>query len=496
MKFCPWRWMFCGLACYQGIAQAGLQSEMQSWIGAAGYGNYTSAGVYHNQYGGYWTGGSQSMAVPSRRIGQLFSYTSPHYSGGCTGIDSELGGFNFVNKDEIIQQLRAIGQNAKMLAYNLAIKYVSSLLADTMDWVKDKADFLNQLQMDSCSAAQNVLSAGFSAAGLPSYTQINDAEDREICIERQVINAGMTRDQAQASCGRGGARPGVLASDPEHFNQGNLSWYVLMQSPIFSEDTNLAEWVMNLTGTLILHRDASLGSDASTKTEYYPGMLYASCSSTRDCLSFDGKAILDAMIGTPIASAQTVQVWHCKDKLARPDACTQLTSSPVSVAISDLAKNNIAAVLTGELASIMSKLSQPQARLSDHEKALIEQSAAPLYRYVLASQTFFHSTQPDQQVQQYLRLLAQQLVARNIENIVATARFSFGAGKVNAAEDAKIKDYLDHLDKLGAAVASYEVDAQSQMQIQMTLLHNAQQYEQVLVGRISSNFIAASLFAR
>ncbi len=475
-------------------SDAGLQAELNQWMGAGGYSNYTNAGVYHNQYGGYWTGGALSVRTPNRQVGQLFSYTPPHFSGGCSGIDMELGGFNFVNKDEIVQQLRAIGQNAKMLAYNLAIKYVSALLADTMDWVKDKADFLNQLQMDSCTAAQNVLSAGFSAVGMPSYQQINDAEDREVCIDRQVVNGGMTRDQAQASCGRGGSRPGVLASDPEHFTQGNLAWYVLMQSPVFQNDPKLAEWIMNLTGTIVLNRDPALGSDAAAEAAYYPGMLYTACETSHNCLNADGKALLNALIGTPSAGSVPVALWSCQNLRASADGCQLLSAAPVQVSLQALAQHNLAQVLTTELGSIMQKLSNPKSTLNNQEKALIEQSAMPLYRYVLASQTFFHSQDPDPQVKNYLRMLAQHIVASNIEALIGQARLVFGLGKVNPAEDAKVKMYLDHLEHLGAAVASYEVDAQTQMQAQLNLMHDAQLYEQALVGRISSNFMAAALF--
>ncbi len=478
-------------------AHASLQSELDQWLGKGqSYVNQTDPGVYRNQYGGYWTGGALSVRVPDRQVGQVFSYTPPHFSGGCSGIDSELGGFNFINKDEIIQQMRAIGQNAKMLAYNLAIKYVSSLLADTMDWVKDKADFLNQLQMDSCTAAQNVLSAGFTAVGMPTYTQINDAEDREICIERQMMLSGATRDQAQASCTRGGQRNGVLNQDKNRFIQGNLAWYVLMQSPVFRNDPQTAQWIMNLTGTILVQRTPAWGQDSSSTSSVIPGMLYDSCQARSNCLDAQGKALLDAMIGTPGTAQAHVWAWQCRDLEADEQSCADLGHAPVSVSLKDVADHNLSNVLTTELGSIMQKLSDPHSTLNDQEKALIGMSAVPLYRYVLASESFFHTQNPDAHIQQYLHMLAQQLVARNLQSLIDQVRLVFGSGHANAAQDPKVALYLKQLDHLGAALSAYEVDAQTSMQMNIQMLRDAQLYEQALISKIGSGMLQSAFFGQ
>ncbi len=496
MNCCKTSLILLGLAVFM-PAHASLQSELDRWAGnGQGFVSQTDPGVYRNQYGGYWTGGALSVRVPDRQVGQLFSYTPPHFSGGCSGIDSELGGFNFINKDEIIQQMRAIGQNAKMLAYNLAIKYVSSLLADTMDWVKDKADFLNQLQMDSCTAAQNVLSAGFTAVGLPTYAQMNDAEDREICIERQMMLSGATRDQAQASCTRGGQRNGVLTQAQDRFVQGNLAWYVLMQSPVFRNDPQTAQWIMNLTGTVLVQRSPTWGQDTSATSSLIPGMLYDSCQARSNCLDAQGKALLDAMIGMPGSAQASVFIWQCSDLRPDAQACSDLGRAPVSVSLKDVADHNLSSVLSAELSSIMQKLADPHSTLNDQEKALIGMSAVPLYRYVLASESFFHTQNPDAHIQQYLHMLAQQLVARNLQSLIDQVRLVFGPGHANSTMDPKIALYLKQLDHLGAALSAYAVDAQTAMQMNVQMLREAQLYEQALISKIGSGMLQSAFFGQ
>ena len=471
------------------VAQADLQSELQAWMGSSAYVNSTATGSYRSQYGGYWSGGSQVITVPDRQVGQVFSATPSHYSGGCSGIDSELGGFNFVNKDEIVQQMRAIGQNAKVLAFNLAVKYVSALLADTMDWVKDKADFLNQMEMDSCTAAQSVLAAGFNSVGMPSYQQINDAEDREICIDKLVVSDGLTRDQAQQSCNQGGNRNAVLMKNQEHFYTGNLAWYVLMHAPVFAADPNLAQWMMNMTGTLLVRQLPEAGSDGSRKSTWIPGMLYTSCNGKGSCLDFFGKTIMDALIGVPQDVNLKIPIYVCQDMSSSPQACTEVKLETEYFSLSAFKKINISDHLAGNLAGIMKKLATPNAQLSSQEKALIEQAALPLYRYTLASQSFFQRQVPDQDVQRYLRMLAQDLVSKNIEALIAQIRLAFSGAGNNAADDPNMKMYLDYLGRLAAAVSAYEVSAREKMNIELTLLRNAQAYEQALVGKMGYQFL-------
>ncbi len=473
-----------------GVSKADLQSELQSWMGSSAYVNATSAGVYKSQYGGYWTGGGETISVPDRQVGKIFSSTPSVYSAGCSGIDSELGGFNFVNKDEIVQQLRAIGQNAKVLAFNLAVKYVSSLLADSMDWVKDKADFLNQLEMDSCTAAQNVLSAGFASVGMPSYVQINDAEDREICIQRQVMLNGLTRDQAQMACNQGGQRHNTLSSANSRFFTGNLSWFVLMKSPVFAADPQLAEWVMNMTGTMIVSDNSSQGSDGSRVSSWIPGMLYTSCDAKNNCLDYFGKAVMDALIGVPENLNMKVPFYVCSDLRTVANGCAHVKLDDQGVDLTQLNKMNISGHLVDELSSIMRKLSSPNAQLNNSERALIEQAALPLYRYTLASQSFFKRTVPDHDVQLYLRMLAQQLVAKNLEALISQVRLVFGSSGTNAASDPKVKMYLDYLGKLASAINSYEASAVDKMNLEVKLLHNAQAYEQALVGSMGNQFVS------
>ena len=490
----PWhssrRWMICAMMLfYIDGSTADLQSELQSWMGNSAYVNATPAGVYKSQYGGYWSGGGATLSVQNRQVGKLFSVTPSLYSAGCTGIDSELGGFNFVNKDEIVQQLRAIGQNAKVLAFNLAVKYVSSLLADSMDWVKDKADFLNQLEMDSCTAAQNVLSSGFASVGMPSYVQMNDAEDREICIQRQVMVNGLTRDQAQMTCNQGDQRRQTWSSAGSRFFTGNLAWFVLMRSPVFSADPQLAEWVMNMTGTMIVTNNAAHGSDQSRVSAWIPGMLYTSCAAMNNCLDYFGKAVMDAMIGVPENLNMKVPFYVCSDLHTVATGCAHVRLDAQGVDLTQLNKMNIAGHLVAELSSIMQKLSSPNAQLNSSEKALIEQSALPLYRYTLASQSFFKRTVPDHDVQLYLRMLAQQLVAKNLESLISQVRLVFGSSGTNAASDPKVKMYLDYLGKLAAAINGYESSAVDRMNIELKLLHNAQAYEQALVGSIGHQFL-------
>ena len=239
-------------------ASADLQGQMNSWFGDSGYVNSAPAGAYTSQMGGYYTGGNMSLRVPTRTIGDWVSVQPPKFEGGCGGIDIDLGGFNMVNKDAIVQQLRAIGQNAKALAFTMAIKYISSLLGSSIETIKGFADGLNKMQLDSCEAAASMLQ--YAGDGIGSMM----GKEKEGCIQVQVAQNGLSYDEARTACTSGGSRASTNTAqkNKQHFTDGNMAWFVMMQSPWLRNDLDTAELLMNMTGTVLIQRDAGGGASA------------------------------------------------------------------------------------------------------------------------------------------------------------------------------------------------------------------------------------------
>jgi len=117
----------------------------------------SSPNYFEAQKRGYLTFGSFSARTGVGERIPLVTIELPRVRGGCGGIDLFLGGFSFVNPDYLVQKLQNLIQAAPVVAFNLALKVLSSSLADEVKWVEDVVNFLNQLQFDECKFLQPLM---------------------------------------------------------------------------------------------------------------------------------------------------------------------------------------------------------------------------------------------------------------------------------------------------------------------------------------------------
>ena len=254
------------------VSNADMQSSLQGWMSQGEYVNVNKPAAYESQAGGYGASfGGLRYRTPVQEVGNFGSVRMPKVSGGCGGIDMDLGGFNFINKDQIVQQLRAIASNAKGMIFQMAIDAVSSMIGGNMKNFANKADFMNKLQMDSCQAASKLLNKG---------SEMLNMEDIDGCRENLISNEGKSFDQADRECTSGGRRVSVnntpLSKDSPEFKKGNLAWQIMMQDPYLVANKELAMLLMNMTGTVI-KRDAKPSevatgdtNEVSKRFEYVP----------------------------------------------------------------------------------------------------------------------------------------------------------------------------------------------------------------------------------
>ncbi len=127
---------------------------------------YTSSGpnYYETQKRGYVTFGSFSGRVPVTGPTHIFSISPPRIRGGCGGIDLFLGSFSFVNPEYLVQKLQTLIQAAPVVAFQIALKTLSSSLSEVVEWAQGAIDFLNQLQFDECKFLTPLMNMDFKEA--------------------------------------------------------------------------------------------------------------------------------------------------------------------------------------------------------------------------------------------------------------------------------------------------------------------------------------------
>ena len=233
------------------LVMADINQNLTSYFNGLGFSsNVTSPHAYLGQEAGYYTGGSVFARNQVRDV-QIATVDLPSYRAGCGGIDLFMGGFSFINDDQFIAMMKNILNNAKGYAFNLALESATPEIANTMKYIHDVSNKINQTNINSCESAASLV------GGMWPKT---DVAQQQVC-ESIGTSTNVFSDWAAArqGCGVGGQRSQVLsnASKDNRFKdlvliQGNLAWKALHQQAFLQSDPALAELFMSLSGTVIL----------------------------------------------------------------------------------------------------------------------------------------------------------------------------------------------------------------------------------------------------
>jgi len=346
-------------------ARANVESAMNSYfddMGAAA--NVTGPTAYNGQRSGYYSLGNVWTRFPQRQT-NLLNLQLPRARAGCGGIDLFAGSFSFINASEIVALLKAVANNAVGFAFKLAIDTVCPECGKIMEEMRQAAQLMNGVNINSCETAQALVGGMWPKS---------DMADRSIC-EAIGNSSGIFSDWAAAKhgCGNRGQRQSTLESaagnaEWQDVNPGvprNYTWTILRKSPFFSPggtfDQELAEYVMTLVGTLIY---VPAGDDS-------PGTFNPIKGDTSSTLV---TALLDGTGGgTP------VEIWQCDTA----DLCMNPTRRALTVSASAALRTRVAGMLDNMVAAIVNDTAlQPQ------ELALLQVATLPLYKILTVNAAY------------------------------------------------------------------------------------------------------------
>ncbi len=144
-------------------AQADLQQQLDDLVNSLGVMSTTTApGAYEGQTRGYLTGGGMSLRFPQAPL-DLVSVNLPKVRAGCEGIDLYLGAFSYINTDQLIAKLKAIGSASLGYAFQLALEAISPQISGVIKHFENVTERVNNLNLSSCQAARALV----DATGLP-----------------------------------------------------------------------------------------------------------------------------------------------------------------------------------------------------------------------------------------------------------------------------------------------------------------------------------------
>lgn len=230
------------------LAQASIGDEIEQMFRKWGFkATTTDPGAYMAQTRGFITGGSLNVRAGYEPI-QLFSISPPRIRAGCGGLDLYFGGVSFINKDQFVNMLKAIGQNALGYAFQIGLEAVCPTCLEQLKSLLNRIQGWQKMMTDSCQTAKSIVNW---VAGSLAESSISSCEQR-------LIEEGEDPDTAQQDCADGNKTLRKISElKNEAFQQntiprtrvyGNAVWDALRNSGLSTEDKEI---VQSLVGTFV-----------------------------------------------------------------------------------------------------------------------------------------------------------------------------------------------------------------------------------------------------
>lgn len=428
------------------ISHAGVEQDMRAFfddVGASS--NVTDPRVWQSQAAGHVGGGSLYLRHRIKQT-RLMHMDLPSVRSGCGGIDVVTGSFSVINGDQLKDLGKQIMASSGAYAFDLALANTVPQIKDVVDRLQDIALKINQSNINSCQLAQNLV------GGVWPKTQ---AHQEKICRDvgtRKGLFADYT--QARMQCQKPDAFQNAMntaANDKETKTQvlrnTNLVWSLLKNQSLFNQDTELAEFVMNLTGTIVFDKHGQ-------PTAYEPKLTYAQLASQ-----------LLAVTDNPHDST-TLSLWRCDNT----KTCTRLVERPLVLQ----ANQSLTMKAHQLLDSLQQKLKNDNAVPSVQEQQLLNMTSIPAMRLMMLSMSQ-SQTAAMLDKRDLAQLIAQDLLANYIENLLQAASESMTLSQI---PDELIAPIQKRLSQSKQALINYRPVLRQAYQERLALIERMQRLEQ------------------
>ena len=443
-------------------ARADVLSEMNRfWQGAAV--NTTGPTAFQGQASGHWTLGNLYLRSPVRSE-PIATVNLPSFRAGCGGIDAFAGAFSFIDSDQLVAFARAIAQNAAGFAFELALETISPVIAETMSKLRALAQWANNRNVNSCETAQALVGAAWSR---------NDRASAAICAAIGT-SQGIFTDYAAArhGCGADGKRHSTLAAasgemaDQVPVNV-NYAWKAVQASSFLSADTQLAEFAMSVSGTVIVTAPTADADTAGPRVRVL------------EPLALDRRVTEILMEG-----GGALPVYACDTTTA----CLNPTLGSVTVPADQGFRARVAGLLRDLVAAVRNDTAPPAAALG-----LVNLTTLPVYR-VANTAAAYRGAVVDQEIDALAEAVALDLLQVWIADLHRTVEER--AGTLDIADGEQLTRWREGLRANRTALARHRHEGLERFNTALAVVEKLRLIETELAGALSADLRAALAFAR
>ena len=443
-------------------ARADVLSEMQSfWQGAVS--NVTGPTAFDGQASGHWTLGNLYMRAPVRSE-QIATINLPSFRAGCGGIDAFAGAFSFIDSDQLVAFARSVAQNAAGFAFELALETISPVIAETMSKLRALAQWVNAQNLNSCETAQALVGAAWSK---------NDRASAAICAAIGT-SQGIFSDYAAAKhgCGADGRRNSTLASasgeiaDQVPVNV-NYAWKAVRASAFLSGDTDLAEFAMSVTGTMIVTAPISDGDTSGPRVRIL------------EPLGLDRRVTEALMEG-----GAELPVYRCDTA----DLCLNPTLGRLNVPAGDGFRGRVATLLRDLVDAVRADTAPTPAALG-----LVNLTTLPVYRVANVAAAY-RGAVVDQEMDALAEAVALDVLHVWISDLHRTVEER--AGTLDIADGEQLRRWRDGLRSNRTALSRHRNEGLRRFNVALGVVEKLRLIETELAGALSADLRAALAFSR
>ena len=445
-----------------GPAAADVLSEMESfWQGAAV--NTTGPTAFRGQASGHWTLGNLYLRAPVRSE-QIATVSLPSFRAGCGGIDAFAGAFSFIDSDQLVAFGRAVAQNATGFAFELALETISPVIAETMSKLRALSQWVNNQNLNSCETAQALVGAAWGK---------NDRASEAICAAIGT-SQGIFTDYAAAKhgCGAGGKRNSTLASasgplaDQAPVNV-NYAWRAVQASALLAADTDLAEFAMSVSGTVIVTAPTTDADTAGPRVRILQPL-----------------ALDRRMTEVLMEGGGTLPVYRC-DTAAD---CLNPTVSQATVPANRAFRGRVADLLRRLAEAVRTDTAPPADAL-----ALVNLTTIPVYRVINAAAAY-RGAVIETEIDALAEAVALDLLQVWIADLHRTVEER--AGTLDIADGEQLERWREGLRANRAALARHRNEGLARFNTALAVVEKLRLIETELAGALSADLRAALAFAR
>lgn len=443
--------------------RADLASDMDTFFNDINFSNVTRPGVYEGQSAGYFTGGGVFMRVPQRNY-TLYSVQWPRFRAGCGGIDFFTGGFSFINAQEFVAMLQNIGSVAVSQAFMLALRTISPQIASTMEQIQTWAQQYGLNSINACEAGSALAGGALKTFGL----------SKQACVMERVNSRGETWSEAEVACTTGGERMSTLENSQMKrliVTEGNLAWRAMMRNPFFVADRDLAQVMMNLSGTVILRVDDPGSEDSTMTYQVIPSILTDGA----------GRDLLRVLL-----EGGSITVRACTNAAADEFACTDMNDSQTIVIDHGL----IAKVRT-LLDDIVLNI-QNDTRLDDVQRGLLSSTSLPVHKYLTVGVAYIPGALAPE-IEGYATLIAKDILYTYLNDLLG--KMVSSANALENREDDRIRDFLDGVIMARREIRNHQDDVRRTFEETLVFTQRVREYEKALVGKLSPGMFRSLVWA-